>query len=171
MTSRTWMRFLCLLLCLTVLLPCVSAMAETAKVKVNLLRLRAAASDKSRVLDAYAKGTEVTVLKKGPEWTKVRVRNKTGYMMTKMLTFKNSSSSNSGSSSGSTMYVAKDCRLYLRAEPDSNSEILGTFRGGTAVKVLKKGKYWYRVSVKGLEGYMGKEYLVEQKGQSVEENL
>ena len=171
MTSRTWMRFLCMLLCLTVLLPCVSAMAETAKVKVNLLRLRAAASDKSRVLDAYAKGTEVTVLKKGPEWTKVRVRNKTGYMMSKMLTFKNSSSSNSGSSSGSTMYVAKDCRLYLRAEPDSNSEILGTFRGGTAVTVLKKGKYWYRVSVKGLEGYMGKEYLVEQKGQTVEENL
>ena len=160
-----------MLLCLTVLLPCVSAMAETAKVKVNLLRLRAAASDKSRVLDAYAKGTEVTVLKKGPEWTKVRVRNKTGYMMSKMLTFKNSSSSNSGSSSGSTMYVAKDCRLYLRAEPDSNSEILGTFRGGTAVTVLKKGKYWYRVSVKGLEGYMGKEYLVEQKGQTVEENL
>jgi len=173
MTSRTWVRFLCLLLCLTVLLPCVSAMAETAKVKVNLLRLRAAASDKSRVLDAYAKGTEVTVLKKGPEWTKVRVRNKTGYMMTRMLTFKNSSSSGSGSSgsSGSTMYVAKDCRLYLRAEPDSNSEILGTFRGGTPVTVLKKGKYWYRVSVKGLEGYMGKEYLVEQKGQTVEDNL
>ncbi len=172
MTSRTWVRFLCLLLCLTVLLPCVSAMGETAKVKVNLLRLRAAASDKSRVIDAYAKGTEVTVLKKGPEWTKVRVRNKTGYMMTRMLAFKDGSSSGSGgSSSGSTMYVAKDCRLYLRAEPDSNSEILGTFRGGTPVTVLKKGKYWYKVSVKGLEGYMGKEYLVEQKGQSVEENL
>ena len=66
--------------------------------------------------------------------------------------------------SGSTMYVMKDCWLYLRAEPDSNSEILGTFRGGTAVTVLNKGKYWYRVSVKGLEGFMGKEYLTDVKG-------
>jgi len=172
-TSRIWVRFLCLLLCLTVLLPCVSAMAETAKVKVYLLRLRAAASDKSRVIDAYGRGTVVTVLKKGTEWTKVRVHNKTGYMKTSMLKFKNSSSDSGSSSSGgsgSTMYVAKDCRLYLRAEPDSNSEILGTFRGGTAVTVLKKGKYWYKVSVKGLEGYMGKDYLVEVKGQTVDEN-
>jgi uncharacterized protein YgiM (DUF1202 family) len=115
----------------------------------------------------------VTVLKKGTEWTKVRVHNKTGYMKTSMLKFKNSSSDSGSSSSGgsgSTMYVAKDCRLYLRAEPDSNSEILGTFRGGTAVTVLKKGKYWYKVSVKGLEGYMGKDYLVEVKGQTVDEN-
>ena len=173
MTSRIWVRFLCLVLCLTVLLPCVAAMAETAKVKVYLLRLRAAASDKARVIDAYGRGTEVTVLKKGAEWTKVRVRNKTGYMKTSMLAFKNSSSSSgssSGSGSGSTMYVAKDCRLYLRAEPDSNSEILGTFRGGTPVTVLKKGKYWYRVSVKGLEGFMGKEYLVPVKGMTVDEN-
>ena len=171
MTSRIWVRFLCLLLCLTVLLPCVSAMAETAKVKAYLLRLRASASDKARVIDAYPRGTEVTVLKKGSEWTKVKVHNKTGYMKTSMLTFKNSSSSSGSSSggSGSTMYVAKDCRLYLRAEPDSSSEILGTFRGGTPVTVLSKGKYWYRVSVKGLEGYMGKDYLVNVKGQSMEE--
>ena len=171
MTSKTWVRFLCLLLCLTVLLPCVTASAETAKVRVKLLRLRAAPSDKARVLDAYAKGTEVTVLKKGTEWTKVRVRNKTGYMMTRMLTFKDGSSGSGSSSSGSgsTMYVAKDCRLYLRAEPDSSSEILGSFRGGTAVTVLKKGKYWYRVSVRGLEGYMGKDYLVDVKGQTMEE--
>lgn len=170
MTSRIWVRFLCLLLCLTVLLPCVSATAETAKVRVNLLRLRAAASDKARVLDAYARGTEVTVLKKGTEWTKVRVRNKTGYMKTSMLTFKSgSSSSGSNTGNGSTMYVAKDCWLYLRAEPDSSSEVLGTFRGGTPVTVLKKGKYWYRVIVKGLEGFMGKDYLVNVKGQTMEE--
>lgn len=91
--------------------------------------------------------------------------------MTRMLTFKDGSSGSGSSSSGSgsTMYVAKDCRLYLRAEPDSSSEILGSFRGGTAVTVLKKGKYWYRVSVRGLEGYMGKDYLVDVKGQTMEE--
>jgi uncharacterized protein YgiM (DUF1202 family) len=87
-----------------------------------------------------------------------------------MLTFKSgSSSSGSNTGNGSTMYVAKDCWLYLRAEPDSSSEVLGTFRGGTPVTVLKKGKYWYRVIVKGLEGFMGKDYLVNVKGQTMEE--
>ena len=55
--------------------------------------------------------------------------------------------------------------LYLRAEPDSSSEILGTFRGGTAVTVLKRGKYWHRVSVRGMAGDMGNSYLVSVKGE------
>ena len=165
MTSKKWVRFLCLVLCLAVLLPCISASAaeEKTKVTAQLLRLRATPSAKGRVIDAYPKGTEVTILKKGTEWTKVRVRNKTGYMQTKFLAYSKGSSSSGSGGSGSTMYVMKDCWLYLRAEPDSNSEILGTYRGGTAVTVLKKGKYWYKVSVKGLEGYMGKEYLTDVK--------
>lgn len=166
MTSRFWIRFLCLLLCLAVLLPCAFAAAETAKIRAYLLRLRVEPSIKAKVLDAYPRGTVVTILKKDSEWTKVRVHNKTGYMQSSMLAFRRSSSSSSGSESsggGSTMYVAKGIRLYLRAEPDSSSEILGTYRGGTAVTVLSRGRYWYRVSVKGLEGYMGKEYLTDEK--------
>ena len=164
MTSRSWVRILCLVLCLAVLLPCVSAAAEKTKVTAYLLRLRASPSLKARVIDAYPRGTEVTILKKGSEWTKVRVHNKIGYMQTSMLAYsRGSGSSGSGSGDGSTMYVMKDVRLYLRAEPDTASEILGTFRGGTAVKVLRKGRYWYKVSVNGLEGYMGKGYLTDVK--------
>ena len=166
MTSKFWGRFLCLVLCLAVVLSCVSVSSaeEKTKITAKLLRLRATPSVKGRVIDAFPKGTEVTILKKGSEWTKVRVRNKTGYMQTKFLAY-NRTYSSEVKASGSTMYVMKDCWLYLRAEPDSSSEILGTFRGGTAVTVLSKGKYWYRVSVKGLEGYMGKEYLVAVKGE------
>ena len=165
MTLRFWIRMLCLLLCLAVLLPCVSAMAETTKVTAYLLRLRAAPSLKARVIDAYPRGTVVTILKKGAEWTRVKVHNKTGYMQTSMLAYSKGSSGSSGKASGSTMYVMKGVRLYLRAEPDSSSEILGTFRGGTAVTVLSKGKYWNKVSVKGLVGYMGNEYLTSVKGE------
>ena len=161
MTSRVWVRFICLLLCVAVLLQCVSAAAETTKVTAYLLRLRAAPSAKARVLDAYPRGTVVTILRKGAEWTKVKVRSKTGYMQTSMLAY---SPSGSGSTSGSTMYVLKGVWLYLRAEPDSSSEILGTFRGGTAVTVLKRGKYWHKVTVRGMEGYMGNAYLTDEKG-------
>lgn len=171
MTSKVFTRFLCLLLCMTVLLPCVSALAETTKVAAYLLRLRETASDKGKVLDAYPRGTKVTILKKGDDWTKVRVHGKTGYMKTNLLAYgrynteekkdssKSSGSSNDSKSSGSTMYVKKGIRLNLREAADSNSEIISSFRGGTKVTVLKKGKYYSYVEVRGLRGYMGSDYL------------
>ena len=165
MTTRVWVRVLCVALCLIVLLPCVSALAETTKVSAYLLRLRASPSTKGRVLDAYPRGTVVTILRKGTDWTRVKVHGKVGYMQTTYLSYSRSSSSSSSSSSGdgTTKYVMKGVRLNLREEPNSSSEILGSYRGGTAVTVLRKGKYWSYVSVKGKKGYMGNDYLVDSK--------
>ena len=70
---------------------------------------------------------------------------------------------------GATMYVAKGISLNLREEPDSSSDIIASFRGGTAVSVLRKGKYWSYVQVKGLYGYMANDYLVSVKGQYLSE--
>ena len=68
-------------------------------------------------------------------------------------------SSKESKSSDSTMYVKKGIKLNLRESPDSSSEIIASFRGGTKVTVLKKGKYYTYVEVKGLRGYMGTSYL------------
>ena len=65
MKSKFWIRLVCLILCLTVLLPCVSALAETTKVATYMLRLREKPSTSAKVLDAYPRGTKVTILKKG----------------------------------------------------------------------------------------------------------
>ena len=168
-------RILSLLLCLTVLFSSVSALGETTKTTARLLRLREGPSTSSKVLDAYPKGTKVTILKKGDTWTKVQVHGKTGYMMTSMLAYgrdqqkdsddSGSSGKSSGSSlsSGSAAYVMKGVRLNLRDEPKNSGEIIGSFRGGTKVTILKKGKYWCYVEVKGLTGYMGTDYLTDVK--------
>lgn len=168
MKSRSWIRFLCILLIAAVMLPEVSACAETTKVSAYLLRLRATASDKGKVIDAYPRGTTVTILRKGGEWTKVRVRGKVGYMKTNMLAYGRGSGSGSGSGSGgsgSTKYVMMGTRLNLREEPDSSSDIIASFRGGTKVTVIRSGKYWSYVQVSGLLGYMANEYLVNNKGE------
>lgn len=177
MTSRIWVRLLCLLLCFTVLLPCISAAAETTKVAAYLLRLREKPSTSSKVLDSYPRGTRVTILKKGLEWTKVRVHGKTGYMQTSRLAYAKykttaereaiTSSSIKGSSksvaSGDTAYVMKGVRLNLRDKAGTDSEIIASFRGGTKVTVLKKGNHWSHVVVDGLEGYMSTDYLTSEK--------
>ena len=69
MKAKGRIRLLCLLLCLAVLMPCVSALSETTKVTGYLLRLREEASTDGKVIDAYPRGTKVTILKKGDTWT------------------------------------------------------------------------------------------------------
>lgn len=167
--SKVHVRVLCLALCLAVLLPCASALGETTKVAAYLLRLREGPSTNAKVLDAYPRGTLVTILRKGDSWTRVRVHGKVGYMQTNLLSYGRygggSGSSGSGSggggsvTSGSTAYIMKGYRVNLRAEPDSGSEIITSFRGGTRVTVIKKGKFWSHVEVKGLDGYMWNDYL------------
>ncbi len=179
MTARVHIRLLCVLLCVALIVP-VLASAETTKVTAYLLRLREKPSSTSKVIDAYPRGTIVTILKKGDEWTKVQVRSKVGYMKTSMLAYSRKSSSSSSSSSskssskgsaivnGTTMYVARGTRLNLREEANSSSDIIASFRGGTPVTVIRKGRYWSYVEVKGLLGYMGNDYLVSEKGQTIE---
>ena len=66
-------------------------------------------------------------------------------------------------SSGSTMYIMKGVKLNLRTKADGDSDVITSFRGGTKVSVLKKGKYWSRVEIKGYEGYVATEYLTDEK--------
>ena len=177
--SKIRVRILCLLLCLAVLAPCASALGETTKVATYLLRLRDGPSLNAKVLDAYPRGTRVTILKKGSEWTKVRVHEKEGYMKTDMLAYgkyrvpettetktttarTTTANENTDTSivTGSTAYVMPGVRVNLREAAGGDSEIITSIRGGTKVTILKKGRYWSRIDVKGMEGYMWNEYLV-----------
>lgn len=176
MKSKIQIRLLCLLLCLAVLLPCVSAMAETTKVATYLLRLREKPSASAKVLDAYPRGTKVTILKKGAEWTRVQVHSKTGYMQTNMLAYARYKTSEEKEvifsakedtakavSSGETAYIIKGVKLNLRSTAGTDGDIIASFRGGTSVTILKKGRNWSFVEVKGLQGYMSTDYLTSEK--------
>lgn len=174
MTTKKLIRLLCLILCMAVLLPCVSAAAETTKVASYMLRLREKPSTSAKVLDAYPRGTKVTILKKGATWTRVQVHGKTGYMQSDKLAYAkykttaereaitSSSSRKKTVSSGETAYIIKGVRLNLRSEANSTSEIIASFRGGTKVTVLNKGRHWSLVEVKGLQGYMSTDYLTSE---------
>ena len=173
MRSTGWKRILCLLLCLAVLLPCATALAQTTKVATYMLRLREKPSTSAKVLDAYKRGTIVTILKKGTEWTKVSVHGKVGYMQSDKLLYAkyktteqreaSASSKSTKVTSGSTMYIIKGARVNLRADASSDADIITSYRGGTKVTVIKKGKIWSYVEIKGNYGYMANEYLTDTK--------
>ena len=179
-TSGIRVRILCLLLCLAVLVPSVSALGETTKVATYLLRLREGPSYSAKVLDAYPRGTRVTILKKGDQWTKVQVHGKTGYMQSDLLSYakykggskkttttaaktdtgKTTNNTMAAAVSGDTARVMDGIRLNLRDAPNSAGEVIACFRGGTVVNIIRKGRYWSYVGVKEYEGYMANEYLV-----------
>lgn len=177
MKSKFWVRLICLALCMTVLLPCVTSLAEreTTKVAAYLLRLREKPSTKAKVLDAYPRGTKVTILKKGTEWTKVEVHGKTGYMQTDKLAYGRAAAKKQASSSttkttasktvasGDTAYIMKGVKLNLREEANASSGIIASFRGGTKVTILRRRRNWCFVEVKGLQGYMSTDYLTSEK--------
>ena len=165
MKSRNMKRLIAALLCLMTLALCAAGLAEKAKVTGYMVRLRESASEKARVLDAYPKGTQIKVLKKEGDWSKVSVRGKTGYMQNSFISTGASSDGGSDSGSGKTRYVDTEtgAPLHLRQEADKYSVSLGKYRPGTEVTVLKSGKYWSRVSVNGKEGYMGSNYLSATK--------
>ena len=59
--------------------------APDSAVTLTSLKLRKEPSATAKVLDTYKKGTEVTVLEMDGDWVKVRVGNRTGYMMAEYL--------------------------------------------------------------------------------------
>lgn len=173
MNSRIRVRLLCLILCLTVFVPCVPALGETTKVATYLLRLREKPSYTAEVLDAFPRGTRVVILKKGLEWTKVKAGGKTGYMKTEKLAYAKyktaaereiitGAKKASSTAIGDTAYVKKGVCLNLR-DSAGDGEIIASFHGGTKVTILKKGRHWSYVSVRGLTGYMSNDYLTAEK--------
>ncbi len=59
--------------------------ASDSAVTLTSLKLRKEPSATAKVLDTYKKGTEVMVLEMDGDWVKVRVGNRTGYMMAEYL--------------------------------------------------------------------------------------
>ena len=182
MKAKGRIRLLCLLLCLAVLMPCVSALSETTKVTGYLLRLREEASTDGKVIDAYVKGNTGYMMtcylaysKDKPEEEKSEDSSRKSSSKTSSASSSKSSSGSSSSasskankneksaSSGSTMYIEKGVCVNFREAADSSSAIIDSYRGGTKVTVLKKGKYWSRVEIKGVEGYIATEFLTSEK--------
>ena len=141
--STKWRRIVAGVLCLILVAGIAMATAETRKIQgANLVRLRAKPSTSGKVLDAFPKGRQVTILKKDDEKEQKEAEEE----------------------KGTVMYVStpSGAKLNLRADKSNQSEILGSYKVGTKVTVIKKGKSWTKVNVKGKVGYMGSQYLVSK---------
>ena len=131
------------------------AMADTANsalVKGGALNLRETASLTAKVLGQYPTGTLVEIVESGSEWHKVSVGGQQGYMMAKYL-------SNENGDTSATVRTNTGIGLNLREEPSLQGTIITSYKPGTKVTVLQRGKSWSRVKVDSHEGFMATQYL------------
>ena len=126
--------------------------ADSALVKGGALNLRETASLTAKVLGQYPTGTLVEIVESGSEWHKVSVGGQQGYMMAKYLSTENGDTA-------ATVRTNTGIGLNLREEPSLQGTIITSYKPGTKVTVLQRGKSWSRVKVDSREGFMATQYL------------
>ena len=63
-----------------------------------------------------------------------------------------------------------DVSLNLRAQPDSQADVLEQVSNGTSMRVLEKGEEWAKVAYNGGIGYLMSQYLSFWQGTSEDES-
>ena len=166
MNRHTIRKILMLLACIvTIALSGMSASAavyRTTTAKINL-RSSAGSSSSSTVIGTIPKGATIQLIGKSTKysnWFYVEYNGKQGFVEGTYLT-SGSSSSEEGSSSGSSVRYTT-VNLHLRSSAKiTSSNIITTLAKGTKVTVIgKSGDNWYYVETSsGRKGYVAAGYL------------
>ncbi|GHU74500.1 hypothetical protein AGMMS49992_16130 [Clostridia bacterium] len=160
MKSKTIVRVLAAALMLVLLVPTFGALAESSPHKtlvVNTphggnLNLRTGPGTNYKVLDSFAKGTKVTLLKAGKDWDKVSVKGQIGYMFADYLKAYEPQHAVVINPNGGTF-------VNLRSGAGMEFKVLRKVPVNSHVVVLEKGKDWTKVEFDGVKGYMSSYFL------------
>ena len=141
--------------------------ATTLYVRTNTgigLNLRTQPSLEGDIVASFKPGTAVSILSRGNAWHKVQVGDEVGYMASRYLATKATSSGTGSSQTGYPKLgivnnpVATQV-LLLRETASTDARVLGNYRNGTQVQLLGTNGDFYKVTVNGVNGYMMKKFI------------
>lgn len=124
-------------------------------ISANTLNVRKGASAETEKLDALSKGARVQFINSSGEWANIITdKNVEGYVLAEYL---------SDTAPPVYKFISANM-LNIRKEPSSETQKLGEITYGNRVQVFEESKEWIRILTKdGIEGYVLKEYVVDQK--------
>lgn len=137
----------------------------TLKNPLDSLNLRQKPTTASSILARMPHGTQVNLLSREGEWSRVQYGTLTGYVMTSYLTVQEDGvdETPSGVVSRGTATVAlsdESQTLNLRAAPTTNAAVLSRLRHGQALTVLERYASWTYVQYGTLSGYVMNDYII-----------
>ena len=118
----------------------------------------------------YSVGTEALMITKGKTWSYIRVGNRYGYMMTQYLTEKQPVGP-VPPVAGAYVVSANGKNVNLRAAPTTASRIIKSFRVGTRLTVVTRGKDWNFILINGYYGYMMRQFIYDGDSAATQTDL
>ncbi|MBQ9263985.1 MAG: SpoIID/LytB domain-containing protein [Clostridia bacterium] len=151
-----------------------STMIATVNTKSGSLYLRKTMNGSAKILASIPQGEKITLLSKGSKWCKTTYNGKTGYVMTKFLSFSAAAAApapvTQSLPASDTLTALKTAvlgrivsqngrKLNLRETCASNARILKQMPTGDTLTITAVGDTWCAVQYQNLTGYCMKEYL------------
>lgn len=124
--------------------------------KVNM---RSAPSTASDVVAVLENNTQVTLVSEGTNWSQIKIKGMTGYVMNKNLDM------DSPVSSYKKVWVTSSngYGVRLRTGASKSYPIIGVYSVGTVAYVINQGTTWSYISIGSRTGYMMTEFLATRK--------
>ena len=108
----------------------------------------------------YSVQTEASMITKGSTWSYIRIGNRYGYMMTEFLTDQQPDVP-VPPVAGAYVISSNGKNVNLRAAPTKASKIIKSFKAGTRLTVVTRGKDWCFILINGYYGYMMSEFIYD----------
>jgi len=120
----------------------------------QVLFLRSKPSIESEALGYFLNGKSVILLEKLDGWYKVSVDGKTGYMMGKFLTVKDTVPA-----SATVINPNGNSYVNFRKGASLNADVISRIPVGTKIKVIEKTTDWTKTEIDGVTGYISTWFL------------
>ena len=108
----------------------------------------------------YSVGTEAWMVTAGHTWSYIRVGSRYGYMMSEFLT--TTEPPVNPPVVGAAYVVSANGRsVNLRAAPTTASKVIKSFKVGTRLNIITRGRDWYFIQIGGYYGYMMRQFIYD----------
>ena len=108
----------------------------------------------------YSVRTEALMITRGATWSYILVGNRYGYMMTQFLTDRQPDVP-VPPLGGAYVVSANGKNVNLRTAPTTASKIIKSFKVGTRLTVITRGKDWNFILINGYYGYMMRQFIYD----------
>ena len=110
----------------------------------------------------YSVATEAWMVTAGHTWSYIRIGNRYGYMMSQFLTTTEPPVNPNPPIVGAAYVVSANGRnVNLRAAPTTAGKIIKSFKVGTRLNIITRGKDWYFIQIGGIYGYMMRQFIYD----------
>lgn len=126
------------------------------------VNLRSGPSKSYPSIGFYSVATEAWMVTAGSIWSYIRIGGRYGYMMSEFLTTTEPPVDPDVPIVGTAYVVSANGRnVNLRAAPTTAGKIIRSFKVGTRLNIITRGKDWYFIQIDGIYGYMMRQFIYD----------